>query len=61
MTATRRLAIAIVAVAVWATITVWVGILQAGHGSLANLVSAQFNYASSLALLFLLILCTAFR
>ncbi len=57
----NRLAIAIIALAVWAGITVWFGILQAGQGSLGDLVSAQVNYASPLAALFLLMVCRALR
>jgi membrane protease YdiL (CAAX protease family) len=61
MSAMNRMLFAIVIVAIWAGITVWVGIWQAGHGALGALVSGQVNYASPLAVLFLLIACKAFR
>ncbi|WP_156256475.1 CPBP family intramembrane glutamic endopeptidase [Sandarakinorhabdus oryzae] len=61
MTARARLGIAIAAVAVWAGITVWVGVWQAGHGALGDLVSRQVNYASPLAALFLLLVCRGLR
>jgi uncharacterized protein len=55
MTAGRRLGVAILAVAIWAAITVWVGILQAGHGALGSLVSQRVMISTPLAALFLLL------
>jgi membrane protease YdiL (CAAX protease family) len=51
----RRLAIAVVAVVIWAIITVWGGLLQSGHGSLGALVSRQVTIATPVAALFLLL------
>lgn len=61
MTSGRRLGIAVVAVAIWAAITVWVGILQGGHGSLASLVSQRVMLSTPLAALFLLLVAWRFR
>jgi membrane protease YdiL (CAAX protease family) len=55
MTAGRRLALALLVVAIWAAITVWGGLLQSGQGSLGSLVSRQVTLATPLAALFLLV------
>ncbi|MFM9979232.1 MAG: lysostaphin resistance A-like protein [Sphingomonadaceae bacterium] len=55
MKGSSRLIVAIVAVAVWAAITVIGGLVQAGQGSLGSLVSRQVTLATPLAALFLLV------
>ncbi len=51
----RRLAIAFAVVGVWALITVFGGLMQAGQGALADLVSRQIVWATPAAALFLLL------
>lgn len=60
MSAGRRLAIALAAVAVWAGITVWGGLLQSGRGSLGELVSQRVVIATPVAALFLLLVARTF-
>lgn len=61
MSTKQRLGFAIAAVAVWAAITVWGGLLQSGHGSLGSLVSQRIVLATPIAALFLLIVARWLR
>lgn len=61
MTATRRLGFSIAAVALWAAVTVWGGLIQSGHGSLGSLISQRLVLATPIAALFLLIVARWFH